>query len=378
MRRISVQTRLDWRQKVEEVGLIFHHTAEGLYWDESAYYEFSSREVDILEEATNTLQRLCIEAVQHVIDRNRFAELAIPPAAIPLIPETWERDPPSVYGRFDLSYDGKSPPKLLEYNADTPTALLESSVVQWFWLQDRFNGADQFNSIHERLLARWKDLRRNLRGSTLYFTCAAGSDEDRVTVGYLQDVAEQAGIRTAFISIEDIGWDHDHRVFVDLEGSRMTSIFKLYPWEWVLQETFGPFLVESHRDMLWIEPIWKLILSNKGILPVLWELNPGHPNLLECHFGSPRGLREYVQKPLYSREGRNIVMKQGGVTHRTPGSYGREGYVFQALAALPCFDGHYPVIGSWVIDGESAGIGIRETRTAITNNESRFVPHLFR
>jgi glutathionylspermidine synthase len=378
MRRIKVHTRPDWQQKVEEVGLIFHHTAEGLYWDESAYYEFSAQEVDILESATNELQQMCMDAVQHVIDRNRFAELAIPPAAIPLILETWERQPPSIYGRFDLAYDGKSPPKLLEYNADTPTALLESSVVQWFWLQERFSGADQFNSIHERLLARWKELKRDLQGSPLYFTCAAASDEDRVTVGYLQDVAEHAGIRTSFISIEDIGWDHDRRGFVDLDGNRMTSLFKLYPWEWLLQEAFGPHLIETHGDMQWMEPIWKLVLSNKGILPVLWELNPGHPNLLQCHFGWPAGMREYVQKPLYSREGQNIVMKKGGSTQRTTGSYGREGFVFQALAPLPCFDGHYPVIGSWVIDGESGGMGIRETRTAITDNNSHFVPHLFR
>jgi glutathionylspermidine synthase len=39
--------------------------------------------------------------------------------------------------------------------------------------------------------------------------------------------------------------------------------------------------------------------------------------------------------------------------------------------------GNYPVIGSWVIYGESAGIGIREDRQEVTTNSSRFVPHLF-
>lgn len=319
MRRIRIQPRSDWQRRVEEVGLSFHHTAEGLYWDESGCYEFSAREVDVLEQATNGLQQMCLDAVQHVIDRNRFEELAIPSIAIPLIRETWETEPPSIYGRFDLSYDGKSPPKLLEYNADTPTALLESSVVQWFWLQERFKSSDQFNSIHERLTAKWKELKRYLKGSPLYFTCARGSDEDRITVGYLQDVADQAGIRTSFINIEDMGWDHDQRVFADLEGHRITSLFKLYPWEWLLQEEFGPFLVESHRNMQWIEPIWKLVLSNKGILPILWELNPGHPNLLECHFGSAAGMREYVRKPLYSREGSQHSDQAGWSHPQDPG-----------------------------------------------------------
>jgi glutathionylspermidine synthase len=36
-----------------------------------------------------------------------------------------------LYGRFDLAYRGDGPPKLLEYNADTPTALFEAAVVQW-------------------------------------------------------------------------------------------------------------------------------------------------------------------------------------------------------------------------------------------------------
>lgn len=59
------------------------------------------------------------------------------------------------------------------------------------------------------------------------------------------------------------------------------------------------------------------------------------------------------------------------------GGYGEEGFIYQQLALLRDFGGKYPVLGSWVIDGESAGIGIRETDTLITDNYSRFVPHFF-
>ncbi len=379
MKRISTERRPDWEERVEAVGLSFHHTVEGLYWDESAYYEFSADEVDLLERSTNELQEMCIAAAQHVIDHDRFAELAIPPEAVPLIKLTWEEEPPAVYGRFDFAYDGASPPKLLEYNADTPTALLESSVVQWFWLQDTQPEADQFNSIHERLIAKWSELWDDLLAFPLYFTCTRGSIEDRVTTGYLQDTAEQAGLLTAFIAVEDIGWDHERRQFVDLSHRPITNLFKLYPWEWLLGETFAPYLIESHGWMQWIEPIWKLLLSNKGLLPILWELYPGHPNLLEAYRDEPRGLRSYVRKPLYSREGGNILIcREGQTLQETDGDYGAEGFIYQELAPLPCFEGNFPIVGSWVIDQESAGIGIRETRTLITDNTSRFVPHLFR
>lgn len=378
MKRIATEARPQWEQRVEAVGLAFHHTAEGLYWDESAYYEFSSEEVDLLERATNELQELCIAAAQHVIDHDRFAELAIPPEAVPLIKLAWEEEPPAVYGRFDLAYDGTSPPRLLEYNADTPTALLESSVVQWFWLQDTRPDADQFNSIHERLIAKWTELWDYLLAFPLYFSCTRGSIEDRVTTGYLQDTAEQAGLLTAFIAVEDIGWDSGRNLFVDLDNRPITNLFKLYPWEWLLGETFGPCLIETHEQMQWIEPIWKLLLSNKGLLPILWELYPGHPNLLETYRDEPHDMRSYARKPLFSREGGNILIcSEGQTLQETEGDYGAEGFIYQELAPLPCFDGHYPVIGSWVIDQESAGIGIRETRTLITDNASRFVPHLF-
>ncbi len=123
--------------------------------------EFTAAEVDTLEAAANELQTMCLAAAQHVIDKQRYAELAIPAAAVPLIEWAWDQEPPAVYGRFDIAWGGdgeRAAPKLLEYNADTPTALLEAAVVQWFWLRDVYPALDQFNSIHERLIAKWKDV----------------------------------------------------------------------------------------------------------------------------------------------------------------------------------------------------------------------------
>lgn len=377
MRRIPIKPRADWKRKVEDLGLIFHTTEQSFYWNESAYYEFTMREIEEIERATAELQQMCLQAGQHIIDYNLFEELRIPPAAIPLIKQAWEQEPPSIYGRFDLAYDGSGPPKLLEYNADTPTALLEASVIQWYWLKDVFPKADQFNSIHEKLVTQWHDIKPWLKGDTLYF-CHEDNDEDIITVSYLRECAHQAGIeRTSFIYMSEIGWNEETGEFRDLEENRMVDVFKLYPWEWLLDDKFGEYLLKTYPGMQWIEPIWKMMWSNKGLLAILWSMYPGHPYLLEAHTVSPREMDYYVKKPLLSREGANVTVKTRFGDMVTGGSYGAEGYVYQAIAPIPEFDGNYPVIGSWVVtDNEPAGIGIRESDSLVTDNMSRFVPHI--
>lgn len=377
MQRRVIRPRAGWETTVEEQGLIYHHTNGSVYWDESVFYAFTRREIDELEAATNEIQRIALEAGQHIIDKNRFAEFGIPAAAADAIAWAWNAEPPAIYGRLDLAYDGGHQPKLLEYNADTPTALLEASVVQWYWLKDTQPGADQFNSIHERLVAKWKELKDYLTGR-LYFAAAEDVQaEDLMTATYLRDTATEAGLVTAALLMKDIGWDATARQFVDLDNLPIQSIFKLYPWEWLVHEAFGPNLLETYRNVQWIEPIWKMLWSNKALLAVLWELYPNHPNLLPAYLDGPRELTRYVKKPKLAREGANITLV-GDSTIETKGDYGEEGFVWQALAPTPTFDGNHPVIGSWLVDGVSCGMGIRESAGLITDNTSRFVPHMFR
>lgn len=387
MRRISITPRDDWQQKVASAGLVFHTPEEeGMdrpYWDESACYEFSSAEVDRLEAAGHTLQQMCLEAAQHILDKKRYAELAIPEAAIPAIEWAWENEPPAIYGRFDVAYDGSGPPKLLEYNADTPTSLLEAAVMQWSWLEEQYPNADQFNSIHERLIAKWRDVAPYL-SKPVYF---AGVDdaEDQLTLAYLADTAQQAGLPTRPILMGDVGWNDARQAFVDLDEQQMFSIFKLYPWEMMLNEEFGPAALDTYTAMRWIEPIWKMLLSNKGLLPVLWQLFPNHELLLEAYFECPsQPLRDYVRKPMHSREGANItIIRNGATVTATDGPYDGPAIV-QAIAPAASFPDNlrpgasrHPVLGLWMIDQQCCGMGIRESSGPITGNLSSFVPHFF-
>ena len=375
MRRVASAPRADWRQKVESAGLTWH-TAEGRpYWNESAFYEFTAAEVDLLASATNELEEMTRAAAQHVIDNRLYANLGIPESAVPLIERSWEAEPPSLYGRFDLMYDGCHPPKLLEYNADTPTSLLEAAVVQWYWLEEMHPADDQFNSIHERLIALWKDLASCIPDRRVDF-CALDDAEDWTTATYLEDTAQQAGLASSLFTMEEIGWNGAR--FTGPSDRPLTAVFKLYPWEWMVREEFGKHLGEA--DTIWLEPPWKMLLSNKGILPVLWQLYPGHPYLLAANFEAPAAGADWVRKPLLGREGANVTLHHAGREIETGGGYGKEGFVYQDVGPLKDFSGMYPVVGSWVVgheDGDcAAGIGIRESDTPITTNVSRFVPHL--
>ena len=377
MRRHSIEPRAKWQASVERVGLTFHTLEDGKpYWDESAYWEFTAAEVDRLEAATAEIQRLALAAGDVMLERNWLDRMGIPAAAHARIRETWLSEPPALYGRLDLAYDGRQI-KLLEYNADTPTALLEAAVAQWYWLEDRFPEADQFNSLHEKLVAKWKDLQGYV-AQPVYFA-QDGAEEDRMTVTYLRDTAQQAGLKTVGLGMGEIGWQETQGQFVDPGLKPIGTIFKLYPWEWLLGESFGGHAVETMDKVQWLEPIWKMLWSNKALLAILWELNPNHELLLPAYLDGPRELKNYVRKPLLGREGQGIAVVENGVCVEGALSGGDgKGFVYQGLASMAQAGGKTAVFGSWLVDGEPGGMGIRESKGLVTNNTSCFVPHLFR
>lgn len=411
MQRHSIAPREGWQKIVEQQGLTFHtpqepafHTpqepafhapesAPGVgnerpYWDESAFYEFTAAEIDRLEAAANMLQEMCLAAARKVIDEKRYEELEIPAEAVPMIEWAWEEEQPAIYGRFDVLFDGSGAPKLLEYNADTPTSLVEAAVIQWHWLKDVKPDADQFSSLHERLIAKWKDVDAYL-SKPVYFA-SADFAEDRLTIAYLRDTAEQAGIKTRELLMSEIGWNERRGCFVDAGKyeDAIRSIFKLYPWESMMEEEFAEQCLRTYKEVRWMEPIWKMLLSNKGILPVLWELYPGHELLLEAKFvdGSSGWEPEagWVRKPMHSREGANITMKlPDGRKIETAGEYTNRKMIDQRLGPEVRFPdsagkARWPVLGLWMIDQECGGMGIREDAGRVTGNFSSFVPHIFR
>jgi glutathionylspermidine synthase len=293
------------------------------------------------------------------------------------IEKSWHNQDFHLYGRFDISYDGKGFPKLLEYNADTPTSIIESSGVQEEWCKDHNFINGQFNNLHENFVKRWKEWKNINPGKTLHLACDSRSQEEWCNLECLKGYAIEAGIEASFLNLEEIIWNAEVNKFKDSLGNNIDTLFKLYPWESLVKDPFYPYISQAKLNVL--EPMWKMLLSTKAILPLLWEKYPNHPNLLASYFCEEDMKKHninYVKKPLYSREGENIEIYDGSEMVETQiGRYGIEGFVYQERKDVVCFDNRYSMIGLWVIGNKTSGIGIREDVSLITKDTSWFIPH---
>lgn len=370
MKRVLCQPRENWPSRLEAMGFDYHTLDGDPYWSEGVCYHFSATEIDQLEAVTQELHDMCLDLVDSTVSDGRYEAFSLSDKAASLVEQSWKAREPALMGRMDLCFDGRSTAKLYEYNADTPTSLFEAAAIQWFWLKDVYPHADQFNSIHERLIEAWRR-RWPTPPRKVHFASFTPSREDEANAEYLRDTCAQAGHQTVGIDISDIGWKR--ALFVDLEDAPISHLFKLYPWEWLLDEPFAQHLPAAQTE--WIEPAWKMLLSTKALLPALWQRHPRHPNLLPSSFDGKGLVGPVVAKPRLGREGAGVEVFASASIALTQRAL--SDVVLQEYRPLPSFDGHRPVIGSWVIGREAAGIGIRESLTDITSNASRFVPHFF-
>ena len=242
MERVSITERPDWREKAHEYGFNFHTMYGEPYWCEDAYYKLTLAQVEKLEEVTAELHQMCLKVVEKVIASDELmTKFRIPKHTWSFVRQSWLTHQPSLYSRLDLAWDGTGEPKLLENNADTPTSLYEAAFFQWIWLEDQLNagnlpeGSDQFNSLQEKLIDRFVELREQYGFQLLHLTCCRDTVEDRGTIQYLQDCATEAEIATEFLYIDDIGLGEKGQ-FTDLQDQVISNLFKLYPWEFMLRE----------------------------------------------------------------------------------------------------------------------------------------------
>ncbi|MDD1780997.1 glutathionylspermidine synthase family protein [Enterovibrio sp. ZSDZ35] len=385
MFRRDISERPNWRALAKKYGFGFHTMYGEPYWDETAYYQFNLKQIeDDLEKPTEEIHQMCLDVVDRVVrDEVLLHRFGIPEAMWDLVRQSWQRKDPSLYARLDFAYDGVNPAKLYENNADTPTSLFETGFWQWVWLEDVVDsgrihqGADQFNILQDYILARFAELSRRQPGQRLYFSCCKDTEEDRATVQYLEDCAKEAGLSTGFVYVEDIGLN-DRGEFVDASGREIRWMFKLYPWEFMFGEEYAQHL--GSATINWLEPMWKSVLSNKALLPMLWKRHPNHPNLLAAYFADDANasrLENYVIKPLFSREGANIKVVRGGKTQfKTDGPYNEHQAIIQQYQPLPKFGDNYTLIGSWLVNDRAAGISIREDASLITQDLARYLPHI--
>lgn len=406
MEKLSLPERPNWRAEAEELGFTFADMHGEPYWDETSAYRFTMAEVENdIEDPATALHGMCREAVARIVeDGALMARMGIPEAHWDFVANSWRAGEPELYGRFDLAYDGSGPAKMLEYNADTPTSLYESASYQWTWFEGQQAAGvlqaddDQFNGIHEALVERFKGLFEP--DTDLHFTAVGGAPEDYATVECLGWAARHAGLGAHYADLEKIGLSTDGQ-FIDDEDRVIGTLFKLYPWEDLLRDDYAAHLAGA--GCRFVEPPWKALVSNKALLPVLWQMFEGHPNLLPAFFeadlvalrtggdldaevaeaitrAEPALRAGQVAKPIFSREGAGVVITQDGaeVEASDAASYAQHPRIVQGYAPLPVFDGFRPVIGAWIVGDTCAGMGLREDRSRITQDLSRFKPHFIR
>lgn len=411
-RHTNFTVRENFQEEHKKIGFDYWDLFSGPdklpYWQEGTVYAFSEKEVDRIQQTTQEIHDMCVEMVSKMVKSGDYPSyFSLDDSSIPLIEQSWNRGDKSLYGRFDLAFGENGELKMFEYNGDTPVSILECSVAQWNYisqLKKLPNGKDypeelkiQYNLIDETLIETWQ--RYFNQNETIHFASSGGfRHEDFGNLVYLMDTAHRAGMNVKEIQMQDIGLQTtkpnvspfagfypNKKKFVDLNDDEIKTCFKLYPWEWMTSETFGKDIIQTNTK--WLEPAWKMLLSNKAMLVKLWEMFPNHPNLLAAFNENHKpksGM--YAKKAIHGREGSNIYVSRfySGEEHYSlaPGShkvdeYDHWGYMYQQWFDVKKHDGMTPIIGSWVIGDKACGMSIREDANVVTGNDAFFASHLF-
>ena len=373
---------------LEDIGMTWHTDTDGSAYLVPELVDVSESEAQAFYDASNTLYDLFVEAAEHVINEKRYAELGIDPALIPLIEDSWDRDDWHLYGRFDLAggLDGH-PIKLIEFNADTPTSLYETAIMQWALLKaNDMDESAQFNNIHEMLKDNFRrlitkdqsDFATSYKSEKFLFSSIAGLDEDERTVRYLQHVAHEAGLFTDFCFLDEAGFLENQGVF-NRDQQRADFWFKLFPWEDIASDE--PELISIFQSFSQlnttsiINPAYTLLFQSKGLLPILSELFPDSPYLLPASFKPLEGVAQ-VEKKLFGREGQNtrITDASGAVITETHGEYAHHPSIYQAYEELPVDNNGNAYQAGVFYAYEACGLGFRRG-AKILDNMSKFVGH---
>jgi len=377
------------KEYLESIGFYWHTDKDMSDYIDNRVISISPEIAQNYANAVNELYDMFVEAAQYVIDNNLFHELDIPFNLVDIIKESWENDVHwHLYGRFDLSGGITKPIKLIEFNADTPTALFESAIIQWALL--KANGIDegmQFNFIYEAIRDNFKRLAtldENIdnfdelyEGWKILFSSVKGNLEEENTTRLLQNIAREAGWNTEFAYIDEVEFSDDG---VFYEGEKYEFFFKLIPWEAIAIEE--PELAEimtsivKNKQAIFLNPAYTLLFQSKGIMKILWDLYPNHPLLLETSF-EPLKNKKQVIKPTLAREGANIeiIDEAGKIIAKEEGEYNNFKKVYQEFVEFEKDEaGNFYQAGVFFAY-EACGLGYRKGNL-ILNNMSKFVGHI--
>ncbi|WP_310426975.1 glutathionylspermidine synthase family protein [Chamaesiphon sp. VAR_48_metabat_135_sub] len=437
MRSIKIIRRPNWQRHIQANAYQSEvlSDAQQKYWVESLpqpfAIEFNCQEEAEIAAATESLWAMCVEFLDWFftdrdpgdVDR-RLAALQIRPEYWQAIKNSWDRTEPvedlSLCTRFDLAVTTEGQIKLLEINGDTPLLGAET-VYQWNWYVDYIKNhqrgkyplptdANQFNEFWDRIAGQWRRIAvgYNLRQRGISFLVDENLEEDlemaMQLIQILQDEVDPQ-IYTQIVYLRGLKDERGNEIqrglgldddgyFVDHVNDRIPVLWKMYDWSDLQNDMANDGGTQALATRLVtgevkvIEPLWKQVLSNKGAMAMMWEQfrsSDYSKYLLATYLDTDNSyestqllLGMHVRKPMLGLEGvaTSIESGFGSLEQKESFGYGAEGFIVQEYIELPEAFGYYYAIGSWVIDGEAAGVIIRGDTSKITGRHCLIIPHI--
>lgn len=385
MQRIDIKKRENAKTRLEDSGCYFSSMyGEPYMWemlDKPSAYVFTPEEVDAIKQATLEVHKIALAVAEYAATNEEAMDiLAIPEHYRDLVAQSWLQSDETLYQRMDLCMGQDGNYKVFEYNGDTPTGVVEMNCYMNWW-QDAMEqeiipeGVGHFNDFRYHLTERLSKL--GLEEGAFHLAAARGLIEEENTVKFIQQCAHDIGIPTHFLYLDEIGVDAKHNL-ADDDSYIINNLFKLFPWEDISDGSFADD-VRLNKTCRMFEPAWKMTWSNKAFLVLAWKLFPNHPNLVPAYFAEDKrvaDLDKVIFKPQWGREGQNMtIVENGRVTESFGGDYADDRMIVQEYVPMPEFDGHFPILGSWLVNDQAAGVLIREDSSRITANMSTCVPH---
>ncbi|WP_096028352.1 glutathionylspermidine synthase family protein [Campylobacter lanienae] len=376
---------------LESIGFGWHTDLDGSRYIADELVSITDDEAEKFYEAANELYDMYVAAAKHVIDNDLFHELGIPFNLVDIIKASWENDVHwHIYGRFDLAggIDGK-PIKLIEFNADTPTSVFETAIIQWAMLKfNNLNEAKQFNDLYEALVENFKRLvtleedtsrfDEYYEGWKILFSSIAGNNEDENTTRLLEAAARDAGFECGFAFVDEVGFDDEGGIFWNEKNWEYW--FKLIPWEMIaIDESDLALIIKNiinNQKAIILNPAYTLLFQSKGIMKILWDLYPNHPLLLESSY-QPLSGKKQVKKPFLAREGANvsIINSDGNIEAQNGGEYDNGKFLYQEFAEFAKDSNGDSYQAGVFFAFEGCALGFRKGKDII-DNYSKFVGHI--
>ena len=381
----------------------------------------SPEHVSVLRTASSRLYQLMVRlaVVLQQADDQSLLDIGIPLPALPYVHLVMPEMPAVMCGRFEFAWTAEGP-KLLEFNAETPTFVVElfhmnGQVCKDFGLVDPNVDCQEqlIQAMHSTITASLSWIGMHQRDSiSVVFSSYADRKEERGTVEFYRNLLTSIGdlpYKTSFRGLNELRVTPDCLFTAD--GERVDVLYKLYPTEHLIEDEapdgmpVGLALLElvRKRQLAILNPPVAFVLQNKALMAILWAMHMVEselftseehmwieqyvlPSYLDAHDvqGQVVFAGAYVVKPVFGREGASITIRTGQqvVGQSEQHLYENQVKMYQQYVALPTTtvqteegltDVHL-IHNCFVVAGIPSAIGVRASQKLILDDNAYFLP----